>query len=92
MNSGSWTSTFLVSFGREGHESIITESASQLTRKPDVVITCVGGGGLLNGVLQGMSRVGWENVPVVAMETVGADCFNQSVKAGKIITLPDITR
>ncbi|KAK7088084.1 L-serine dehydratase/L-threonine deaminase-like [Littorina saxatilis] len=75
----------------EGHESIITESASQLAQKPDVIITCVGGGGLLNGILQGLSKVGWENVPVVAMETEGADCFNQSVKAGKIITLPDIT-
>jgi len=82
----------LLLFYREGHESIITESATQLAQKPDVIITCVGGGGLLNGVLQGLSRVGWEDVPVVAMETVGADCFNQSVKAGKIITLPDITR
>lgn len=79
-------------FSREGHESIITESAAQLPRKPDVVITSVGGGGLLNGVLQGMSRVGWEDVPVLAMETVGADCFNESVKAGKIVTIPDITR
>ncbi|PVD32937.1 hypothetical protein C0Q70_08384 [Pomacea canaliculata] len=75
----------------EGHESIITESAAQLPQKPDVVITSVGGGGLLNGVLQGMSRVGWEDVPVLAMETVGADCFNESVKAGKIVTIPDIT-
>jgi cysteine synthase len=70
----------------------MVESSSQLPRKPDVVVTCVGGGGLLNGVLLGLSKVGWEDVPVVAMETEGADCFNQSVKAGKIVTLPDITR
>lgn len=75
----------------EGHETLMTESASQLECKPDVVITCVGGGGLLNGILQGLSRVGWEDVPVIAMETVGADCFNQSVKAGKLVTIPDIT-
>lgn len=56
------------------------------------MITCVGGGGLLNGILQGLSKVGWDDVPVIAMETVGADCFNQTVKAGKVITLPDITR
>ncbi|XP_076453256.1 L-serine dehydratase/L-threonine deaminase-like [Babylonia areolata] len=75
----------------EGHESIITESATQLGKKPDVVVTCVGGGGLLNGVLQGMSRAGWEDVPVVAMETEGADCLNQSIEAGKIVKLPGIS-
>ena len=68
------------------------EAAEQLQRKPDVVVTCVGGGGLLNGVLQGLSAVGWEDVPVVAMETVGADSLNQSLKAGKIVTLPGINR
>ena len=79
-------------FSRQGNESVITETASQLSEKPDVVVTCVGGGGLLNGVLQGLTRAGWEDVPVIAMETEGADCLNQSVKAGKIIRLPDITR
>ncbi|KAL8581220.1 hypothetical protein ACOMHN_038320 [Nucella lapillus] len=75
----------------EGHETIVTESAAQLSRKPDVVVTCVGGGGLLNGVLQGMSKAGWEDVPIIAMETEGADRLYQSVSAGKIVRLPDIT-
>nr|KAG5687631.1 hypothetical protein BaRGS_020032 [Batillaria attramentaria] len=47
----------------------MTESAAQLGRRPDAIVTCVGGGGLLNGVLQGMSRVGWEDIPVIGMET-----------------------
>ena len=61
-------------------------------KKPDVVVTCVGGGGLLCGVVQGLQRVGWKDVPVVAMETFGAESFNAAVKAGKLVTLPDITR
>ncbi len=40
----------------------------------------------------GMERVGWGDVPVLALETVGADCFNQAVKAAKLVTLPAITR
>ena len=63
-----------------------------MTSPPDVVITCVGGGGLINGIIQGMSKVGWNNIPVVAMETEGADCLNASLKENKIITLPAITR
>jgi hypothetical protein len=36
--------------------------------------------------------LGWQDVPVVAMETVGADCFNLSVKAKKMVALEKITR
>lgn len=52
----------------------------------------VGGGGLLCGVIQGLEDVGWTDVPIIAMETVGADCFNAAVKAGRVVTLDDITR
>ncbi|XP_053375571.1 serine dehydratase-like [Mercenaria mercenaria] len=75
----------------EGHSTMIDEAAQQLPCKPDVVIVSVGGGGLLNGVLLGMQKVGWSDVPCVAMETVGADCLNASLQAGKLVTLPDIT-
>ena len=40
----------------------------------------------------GMRSAGWEDVPLVAMETVGADCFNQSLKAGRIIKTDAIRR
>ncbi|GFR59248.1 serine dehydratase [Elysia marginata] len=70
---------------------MITEVARQLDCKPDAVVTSVGGGGLFNGVVQGMRQVGWDDVPVVAMETVGADAFNASIKAGDLVTLPAIT-
>lgn len=71
---------------------MVVEASQQLPCKPDVVIASVGGGGLLNGVLLGMQKVGWSDVPCVAMETEGADCLNASLKAGKLVTIPDITR
>ncbi|XP_046559358.1 serine dehydratase-like [Haliotis rubra] len=75
----------------EGHESMIVEAASQMPVRPDVVLTSVGGGGLMVGIIQGMWKVGWKDVPVIAMETDGANCFNAAIKAGKLTTLPDIT-
>ncbi|KAL5016426.1 hypothetical protein ScPMuIL_006015 [Solemya velum] len=75
----------------EGHASMILEAAEQLPCRPDVVVASVGGGGLMNGILHGMWKVGWNDVPFVAMETEGANCFNASLNAGKKITLPAIT-
>lgn len=77
----------------KGHSSLITEVAASLGPgvKPGAVLMSVGGGGLLCGIIQGLKDVGWTDVPVVAMETVGADCFNAAVKAGRVVTLDDIT-
>ncbi|XP_077996137.1 L-serine dehydratase/L-threonine deaminase-like [Glandiceps talaboti] len=75
----------------EGHESVVVEIAEDLKVKPDVVIVSVGGGGLLCGVVQGLWKVGWKDVPVIAMETIGADSYNAAVTAGHLVTLPDIT-
>lgn len=79
---------------RKGHSSLIAEAAASLgpNVKPGAVLISVGGGGLLCGVVQGLKDVGWMDVPIVAMETVGADCLNASVKTGRIVTLDDITR
>ena len=68
------------------------ELKASLPEKPGAIVLSVGGGGLLCGVVEGLKEVGWENVPVLCMETVGADCFNAAIKAGKLVTLPDITR
>lgn len=59
---------------------------------PDLVVVAVGGGGLMNGVLEGLHNVGWNDVPVLAMETKGADSFNACVKAGEWTELDAITR
>ena len=73
-----------------GHATIMHEVARQ-GEKPDVVIVAVGGGGLLSGVVEGMHDVGWDDVPVLAVETEGAASFAASVNAGELVRLPAIT-
>ncbi|KTD51864.1 cysteine synthase [Legionella quinlivanii] len=75
----------------KGHASMITETIQQGLSKPDAVVLSVGGGGLACGVLEGMHQHGWEKVPLIAVETKGADAFFQSVKANKLVTLDTIT-
>ncbi|KAL7836395.1 hypothetical protein AOLI_G00276790 [Acnodon oligacanthus] len=74
-----------------GHTSLVKELESQLDEKPGVVVLSVGGGGLLNGVIEGLHRAEWEDVPIIAMETVGAHSLNEAMKVGQLVTLPDIT-
>ena len=71
---------------------MILESKEQLKTTPDLVVLAVGGGGLLSGVVEGMHEAGWSRVPLLAVETLGADSFASSVAAKEIITLPGITR
>jgi L-serine/L-threonine ammonia-lyase len=73
----------------EGHATMIDEMAV-FCQKPDAVILSVGGGGLLCGVLQGLHRNDWGDVPVIAVETEGAASYHASVQAGKLITLDAI--
>ncbi|KAI5613015.1 serine dehydratase-like, partial [Silurus asotus] len=75
----------------EGHTTLVKELESQLDKKPGAVILSVGGGGLLNGVVEGLRRAGWEDVPIIAMETVGAHSLNAAMKVGELVTLPCIT-
>ncbi|KZS90112.1 tryptophan synthase beta subunit-like PLP-dependent enzyme [Sistotremastrum niveocremeum HHB9708] len=62
-----------------GHGSMIEEIAAELPNPPKAILCSVGGGGLLGGVLVGCDKVGWENVPVVALETHGSACFYHSL-------------
>ncbi|KII88749.1 hypothetical protein PLICRDRAFT_41973 [Plicaturopsis crispa FD-325 SS-3] len=64
---------------REGHGSMITEIKARLPHKPDAIFCSVGGGGLLGGVLVGCKANDWDDVPVIAMETHGANCFHYSI-------------
>ncbi len=74
----------------EGHSFMIDEINEQLNEDPstkglipDAVVVCVGGGGLLKGVLLGLERVGWLNTKVYAAETEGAASFALAKKEGK---------
>ena len=73
-----------------GHASMLYEVAETGLR-PDVVLAAVGGGGLACGLLEGMHQQSWEDIPLIAVETAGADSFAQSVHTGSLITLPKIT-
>ncbi|KAM3940859.1 serine dehydratase-like isoform 1-T2 [Leptodactylus fuscus] len=76
----------------EGHSSLIFELKASLgNQKPGALVVAVGGGGLLAGLVEGLIKVGWSDVPIIAMETVGAHCLNAAIQAGKSVTLPDIT-
>lgn len=75
----------------EGHVSLVKELEQDLREKPGAIVLSVGGGGLLNGVVEGLRRAGWADVPIVAMETLGADSLNAAMKAGELVTLPEIT-
>lgn len=73
-----------------GHASLVDEVAKS-GAKPDAVVLSVGGGGLLCGVVEGLYRNGWADVPVVAVETKGAASFAHSIWAGYRIELPAIS-
>lgn len=74
----------------QGHASLIEEVAQQGLR-PDAVVLSVGGGGLLCGVAQGLHRQGWQDVPIVAVETDGAASLHAAMAAGQPVELPAIT-
>lgn len=73
-----------------GHASLVDEVAIS-GAKPDAVVLSVGGGGLLCGVVEGLYRNGWTDVPVIAVETKGAASFAHSIYAGYRIELPAIS-
>lgn len=75
----------------QGHASMIDEVAASGAPRPDAVLLAVGGGGLMCGVIEGLRRNDWADVPVLAVETAGADSLAQSLAAGRRIELPAIT-
>lgn len=76
----------------EGNATAMREITDQLGGKPDVVVCSIGGGGLMNGIMQVIDENSWDDdVEVLAMETAGADSLHQSLRAGQLITLPGIT-
>lgn len=74
----------------QGHATLIDEVAAAAIQ-PDAVVLSVGGGGLFCGVVEGLRRNGWQDVPVIAAETDGADALARSLAAGDRIALDAIT-
>ena len=71
----------------DGHASLIDEVARAGLR-PDLLVCSVGGGGLLQGMLTGLDRQGWQDTAVLAVETEGAASFAAALQAGHPVTLP----
>lgn len=80
-----------------GHATMVMEMQTQLRdpirgdAQPDVLVCSVGGGGLFNGIMEGVEKAGWSGTTVLAVETKGADSLNTSLRAGELVTLPAIT-
>lgn len=75
----------------EGHSTIVDEILEQSPERPAAIVTSVGGGGLLCGILKGLHRLGASDIPVVIMETEGAHCLRAALDAGKPVSIGDIT-
>lgn len=74
-----------------GHATIVDELKEQMKGvKPGLVVCSVGGGGLLAGLILGLQKNNWDDVPVLAMETYGADCLNKSLEKKELVTLDGI--
>ena len=73
-----------------GHATMISEIADAGVM-PGAIVLSVGGGGLLCGVVEGLRAVGWNAVPVIAVETTGAASFAAALRAGELVTLDRIT-
>ncbi|KAA0910486.1 pyridoxal-phosphate dependent enzyme [Pusillimonas sp. ANT_WB101] len=74
----------------KGHATLVDELVSEGV-KPDAIMLSVGGGGLYAGVVEGLRRNNWGDIPVITAETIGTDSLAQSIQQGKRITLDSIT-
>jgi L-serine/L-threonine ammonia-lyase len=73
-----------------GHATMIDEIALA-GFKPDAVLLSVGGGGLLCGVIEGLHRNHWHQLPVFAVETEGAASYRAALCAGHLVELERIS-
>ena len=72
-----------------GHSTLVDELVDQ-TEKPGGIVVSVGGGGLATGILQGLHRHGWDDVPLFGVEVEGAPKLYESIKQNKLIKLSQV--
>ncbi|KJZ63405.1 pyridoxal-phosphate dependent enzyme [Pseudomonas fluorescens] len=73
----------------EGHSTIVDEILEDCPQV-DAMVTSVGGGGLLAGILTGLIRHDRMDCRIIACETQGAASFAAAVAAGHPVRLPRI--
>ncbi len=72
-----------------GNSTLVDEVVAQMA-KPDAIIVAVGGGGLAVGILEGLQRYGWQDIPLFGIEPLGAASLAASLAAGKMVQLAAI--
>ncbi|CAI4037534.1 hypothetical protein SMKI_03G0070 [Saccharomyces mikatae IFO 1815] len=82
----------------EGHSSMVDEMVQDLEfqrismNKVKGIVCSVGGGGLYNGIVQGLERYGLaDKIPIVGVETNGCHVFNTSLRIGQPVQFKKIT-
>lgn len=88
-NGSSYVHAFNDPLVMAGQGTIVLELLDQLN-KIDLVMTSIGGGGLISGIISAVQQF-TPNTRVAGVETVGANCMAASLKAGHIVELPAIT-
>lgn len=73
----------------QGHSTIIDEILNS-NIIPDLIILSVGGGGLLCGISEGLIRHDIPNIPILAVETEGANSFENAYKNNSNIGISSI--
>lgn len=71
-----------------GQGSIAMEIIKELPTV-DYILVPVGGGGLATGVST-LAKLLNPNIKVIGVEPAGANCLQESLKAGKVVTLPGV--
>ncbi len=72
-----------------GQGSIAMEIIKELPTV-DYILVPIGGGGLATGVST-LAKLLNPNIKVIGVEPAGANCFQESLKAGKVVTLPTVS-
>lgn len=72
-----------------GQGSIAMEIIKELPTV-DYILVPIGGGGLATGVST-LAKLLNPNIKVIGVEPSGANCFQESLKAGKVVTLPTVS-
>lgn len=72
-----------------GQGSIAMEIIKELPTV-DYILVPIGGGGLATGVST-LAKLLNPNIKVIGVEPAGANCLQESLKAGKVVTLPSVS-
>ena len=82
----------------EGHASMVDEIVEDFKNKMiplnkiKAIVCSVGGGGLYNGIIQGLEKYNLaDKIPIVGVETKGCHVFNTSLRMNKVVSFKKIT-